>query len=130
MSQLRHNSVLSLPEKRARISKYTQVTQEQRYQIYAFMKANFLQSAIAREIGVHNSTVCRELKRNRGWKGYRPKQAHLLAIKRQENAAKFVKLTLQMVALIDDLIKQDLSPEQVSGFLERKYGFRISHETI
>ena len=112
------------------MGKYTQLTQEQRYQIYAFMKANFLPSAIAREIGVHKSTVCRELKHNRGRKGYRPKQAHLLAIERREKAAKFVKLTPQVVALIDDLIKQDFSPEQVSGFLDRTYGLRISHETI
>ena len=48
------------------MGKYTQLTQEQRYQIYAFMKANFSQAVIARKIGVHKSTVYRELKRNRG----------------------------------------------------------------
>jgi len=53
---------------------YTQLTQGKRYHIYAFMKAGFSQTAIAKEIGVHKSTVCRELGRNRGKKGYRPKQ--------------------------------------------------------
>ena len=50
---------------------YTQLTQDQRYQIYAFMKAGFSQNSIATEIGVHKSTVSRELSRNRGQKGYR-----------------------------------------------------------
>ena len=59
--------------------KYTQLTQEQRYQIYAFLKAGFLQTEIASEIGVHKSTISREIKRNRGKRGYRPKQAHLMA---------------------------------------------------
>jgi IS30 family transposase len=31
---------------------YTQLTREQRYQIYAFLKAGFSQSAIANEINV------------------------------------------------------------------------------
>ena len=47
---------------------YTQLTQEQRYQIYAFLKAGFSQSAMASEINVHKSTICRELKRNKGQK--------------------------------------------------------------
>ena len=39
------------------MSVYTQLTQEQRYQIYAFLKAGFLQSAIAKQIGVNKSTI-------------------------------------------------------------------------
>ena len=45
---------------------YTQLTQDQRYQIYAFMKAGFSQTSIAFEIGVHKSKVSRELSRNDG----------------------------------------------------------------
>jgi len=37
------------------------------------MKVGFLQTAIAKEIGVHKSTVTRELRRNRGKKDYRSK---------------------------------------------------------
>ena len=43
--------------------RYSQLTQEQRCQIYAFLKADFLLSAIAKEIGVHKSTISRELNR-------------------------------------------------------------------
>jgi IS30 family transposase len=73
---------------------YTQLTQEQRYHIYAFLKVGFSQSAIASEINVHKSTICRELKRNKGQKGYRPKQAHVKATNRRQKAVKYVKLTM------------------------------------
>jgi len=49
---------------------YAQLTQEQRYQIHGFMKAGFNQSEIAEEVGVHRSTISRELGRNRGQRGY------------------------------------------------------------
>lgn len=112
------------------MGKYTQLTQEQRYQIYAFFKAGFSQSAITSEIGVHKSTICRELKRNKGLKGYRPKQAHSKAVNRRQNAHKYVKLTPRNIALVDSMIRQDFSPEQVSGRLKRNHGMIISHETI
>ena len=112
------------------MSLYTQLTQEQRYQIYAFLKAGFSQSAIAIEINVHKSTICRELQRNRGLKGYRPKQAHLKATNRRQDAAKYVKLTPKIITLVNSLIRQDFSPDQVSGSLKRNHGVMISHETI
>ena len=112
------------------MSIYTQLTQEQRYHIYAFMKAGFLQTAIATEIGVHKSTISRELRRNRGKKGYRPKQAHVMALERRTEAHKCVKLTPQVITRINECIRQDFSPEQISGFLARMHHLRISHETI
>ncbi len=63
--------------------KYKQLTQEQRYQIYAMNKAGFKQTQIAAEIFVHRSTVSRELRRNQGERGYRPKQAHQKAQERK-----------------------------------------------
>ena len=112
------------------MGQYTQLTQEQRYQIYAFMKAHFSKTNIASEIGVHKSTVSREMKRNRGKKGYRPKQAHCMSVERRTKANKFVKLTPPVIALINECIRQDFSPEQISGFLSRMHYLRISHETI
>jgi len=112
------------------MSVYSQLTRGQRYHIYAFLKVGFSQTAIARQIGVHKSTVSRELIRNRGRKGYRPKQAHNMAKHRREQAKRFVKFTPGLIALIESLIKQDLSPEQVSGILKRRPGLSISHEAI
>lgn len=109
---------------------YTQLTQTQRYQIYAFLKAGFSQTDIALEIGVHKSTISREIRRNRGKKGYRPKQAHSIAISRKQNANKHIKLTSDIIGLIEQCIRQDFSPEQVSGFLNRMYNIQVSHESI
>ncbi|WP_027851517.1 helix-turn-helix domain-containing protein, partial [Marinospirillum insulare] len=55
---------------------YTQLTREQRYQISALLDNNLTQTEIAKTLGVHKSTISRELKRNTGKRGYRPKQAH------------------------------------------------------
>lgn len=41
---------------------YTQLTQEQRYQIYAMKRAGFSQVEMASEVGVHASTISRELR--------------------------------------------------------------------
>ena len=62
---------------------YKQLTQEQRYQIYALKKMGHNQTQIANYFGVDKSTISRELKRNQGQRGYRPKQAYGLAMSRR-----------------------------------------------
>jgi IS30 family transposase len=59
---------------------YTQLTQEERYQIYALKKAGHDQATIAVIIGRNPGTISRELRRNQGLRGYRPDQAHNLAV--------------------------------------------------
>ena len=54
---------------------YHHLTYEQRCQLYALKKRSDSISVIAEEIGVHRSTIYRELERNRGERGYRYKQA-------------------------------------------------------
>ena len=43
--------------------------------IYAMMQAGISQNKIADKLAVHRSTIWRELQRNTGLRGYRPKQA-------------------------------------------------------
>jgi len=62
---------------------YTQLTREERYQIYALKQAGHQQSEIAKMLDRHKSTISRELRRNRGLRGYRPKQAWPVAPTRQ-----------------------------------------------
>jgi len=107
---------------------YTQLTQEQRYQIYALLKMGHHRTEIAGVIGVHKSTVSRELKRNHGRRGYRPKQAHVLAVCRRKKATP--RILPETWVLIEDLLRQDWSPEQISGRLESKHNIRVSHEWI
>ena len=65
---------------------YTQLTQEQRYQISAMKKIGSSQKEIAEEIGVNKGTISREVRRNAGERGYRPKQAHEKALGRRSKA--------------------------------------------
>ena len=109
---------------------YTQLTRGKRYQIRAFLKAGFSQSEMAFYLRVHKSTISREIRRNQGHKGYRPRQAHEKAISRRYTAAKRIKMTPAMIELITYCIRQNFSPEQASGYLARKHALSISHETI
>jgi IS30 family transposase len=109
---------------------YTQLTQGKRYQIRVLLKARFSLSEMASFLHVHKSTISREIKRNSGHKGYRPRQAHEKAMTRRYAAAKRIKMTPAMIELINQHIRQDFSPEQVSGYLYRKHALHISHETI
>ncbi len=68
---------------------YSQLINEQRYQIYALLKKDHTQTDIAKIVGVHKSTISRELRRNTGERGYRPKQAHAKALQRREEKVRF-----------------------------------------
>ena len=107
---------------------YHQLTQEQRYQIYALKKTKHSLSEIAAVIGVNKSSVSRELKRNRGQRGYRPQQAQAKAVQRRAKAVP--RLTEADWVMVERLLRQEWSPEQISGRLKKEQGFRISHEWI
>ena len=109
---------------------YHQLTEPQRYQIYALKKVGQDQQTIAAVLGVSPSTVSRELRRNRSQRGYRAHQAHQQALARRRHKAKATKMTPAVVARVEALIGQDWSPEQVAGRLHREEGVRISIERI
>ena len=108
---------------------YTQLTQGQRYQIYALLKTEHSQTKIAAVIGVNKSTISRELGRNRGRRGYRPKQAHRFAQQRRRKAVQR-RISTETWALIDEKIRQDWSPEQICGWLKKNTATAVSHEWI
>jgi IS30 family transposase len=108
---------------------YQQLTREQRYQIYALKKAEHNQTEMAAIIGVHKSTIGRELSRNRGGRGYRPKQADELARKRQQSRVKS-RITSEQWHGVEKLLAQDWSPEQIAGRLKLERQPSISHERI
>jgi transposase, IS30 family len=110
---------------------YKQLTQEQRYYIFQLNKKDFTQNEIAQEIGVNKSTISRELKRNTGQRGYRPKQAQRKANERRQLASKAIKMTTDMIEFIDNkLSEHQWSPEQISGWLLEEKNIAISHERI
>ena len=65
---------------------YHQLTQAQRYQIYALRKTEHRLAEIADVVGIPKSSVSRELRRNRGQRGYRPQQAHELALRHKSKS--------------------------------------------
>lgn len=109
---------------------YKQLTEHERYQIYALKKTGMINKEIAKQLERHPSTIGRELSRNTGMKGYRPKQAHEKACERRKTAEKATKLTDEVKGWIVELIEQQLSPEQVAGYLLEHKGISLHHETI
>lgn len=107
---------------------YHQLTQEQRYQIYALKKTGHSGSEIAEVIGVHKSTVSRELRRNRGGRGYRPQQAQKRAMERRSKAV--CRIPGETWTMVEKLLRQEWSPEQISGRLKKEQKVCISHEWI
>lgn len=109
---------------------YQQLTQEQRYQLYALRKATFTFTQIAAEIGVHKSTVSREVRRNRGERGYRPRQAQALTTERKF-AASTTRIAATTWSLVESRLRDEQwSPEQISGWLRRLRQPSVSHERI
>jgi transposase, IS30 family len=91
------------------------LTQETRYHISVLRKAGKSQAEIARTVGYHPSTISRELRRNTGKRGYRPKQAQQLAEGRKRRGNQCIS-DFEW-SYISHLLEQDLSPEQVHGRL-------------
>ncbi len=108
---------------------YTQLTREQRYQIYALKKAHHSQTEMASIIGVHKSTISRELSRNGGQRGYRPTQAQELASQRKLPAHR-PRIQRATWTCIESLLSQQWSPEQVSGRLKVERQESVSHQRI
>ncbi len=108
---------------------YTQLTQEQRYQIYALKKMGHLQTQIAKCLSVNKSTISRELGRNQGQRGYRPKQAHQKALKRRAGKAQ-PRVPAETWVQVEEKLRLDWSPEQISGWLKENAHEPVSHESI
>jgi len=111
---------------------YQQLTLEERSMIYGFCKAGFSNNQIAQELGRHKSTIGREFKRNKGMKGYRPKQANEIAKERKQTANKAIKWTPKCEYIIVTLLEKNWSPEQISNRLKLKKdgNICISHQRI
>lgn len=108
---------------------YHQLTREQRYQIAALLESGHNQSEIALYLGVHKSTVSRELQRNTATRGYLPRHAHLLALARRSVKAR-CRLTTRHWTEVQRLICLDWSPQQIAERAQAEGAFRVSPEWI
>ena len=108
---------------------YKQLTQAQRYQIHALLKAACDQTEIAMIVGCHKSTISREIRRNTGLRGYRPQQAQRLANERK-HAKNQPRIADNTWLIVEQLLVLDWSWEQISLWLKAFCGIAISHEWI
>jgi IS30 family transposase len=108
---------------------YTQLTQEERYQISALLKAEHDQTEIAMILGRHKSTISREIRRNTGLRGYRPQQAQRLSDERKQVKCQ-PRITDYTWLTVEKLLRLDWSPEQISLWLKAFCGIAVSHEWI
>jgi len=108
---------------------YTQLTQEERYQISILMKEQYNQTEIARLLGRNKSTISREIRRNQGLNGYHPKQAHYIAQQRSQGKVR-PRINSKVWQQVDQLIREEWSPEQICGRLVKEQGHAPSHEWI
>ncbi len=109
---------------------YMQLTLRERYEIKALLQAGTSKRRIAELVRVHKGTIYRELGRNREPGGYDPELAQEKAEARRKGARKHIRFTEEVKERVETLLKLDLSPEQVSGYLRVREGMSISHETI
>ena len=93
---------------------------------------------MARQLGRHRSTICREIKRN-GWhdaevpqaEGYWPVSAQSLSDGRRRRRCKLLRHPALQAAVVKRL-KDGWSPEQIAGRLKLEPGreHTLCHETI
>jgi len=107
---------------------YHHLTYEERCQIYALMQSGLSQAAIARQLGVHRSTIKRELDRNTGARSYRFKRAQEKASQKRKTASCAPrKMKPDLVKLIEEKLTQEQwSPDQISGWLMKNGAAAIS----
>ena len=103
---------------------YEHLSQDERYQISALLKAGLAISHIAQILGRHRSTIGREVRRNAGLRGYRPQQAQRFAELRGRNSRNARRIDKCQWLQAKKLLRNKWSPEQIAS--QRC----MSHETI
>ena len=111
---------------------YCQITASERYTLGLLRQLRLSNSAIARILGRHRSTVGRELHRNGthhdGW--YRHELADWYARGRRSRSRRNQRFVPADWVRVQTLLQADWSPEQIAGRLRLDGTLAISHETI
>jgi transposase, IS30 family len=112
---------------------YTHLTEDERYHIDELLRQGYTQAAIGEELGRSASTISRELRRNRGQRGWRPRQAcQKVALRLSErgkkNAPKIDEAAWDYA--LDKITSEQWSPEQIAGRAKKEKKPPISHESI
>ena len=107
------------------------LTREQRYAIQALNRLKVSKRKIAEEVGVHKSTIYRELKRNASKRSYQAEKAQMYANERKERFSTNRKFTANIKKLVVEYItKEQWSPEQIVGYCKKNGVEIVSVERI
>lgn len=110
---------------------YSQLTSEQRYALKSLLKLKVKKKVIAETLGVSRSTIYRELGRNGGpHGGYDDAKAQAKANLRRQRLHLPRTYTLELRRVVHGLLLRRWSPKQISGWLLKEKGIKVSHETI
>jgi len=116
--------------------KYKRLDLTQRYQIDLMRKSGHTMQEIADKIGVHKSSVSRELRRNTPQRGkhakiYDPARAQIKTIQRKESNRRKSRFSERMKTYMREKMREDRwSPEIISVKGHEELGDFVSHETI
>ena len=98
------------------------LTFEERQFLYRLKKKGKSNPEIAELMGRHRSTIHRELNRNAGQRGYRPKQAQRLADERGQASHRPHKMDDPAVyQYVQSGLEKRWSPEQIAGRVPRDF---------
>ena len=109
---------------------YRRVTGEDRLRLKDGLDAGLSNTEIADKLGFHKSTIGREISRNKGSRGYRPKQAHQKALAREEPKHGPYRMTPVIMMRIIERLEVKWSPEQIYNRLKMEGEDIVSPETI
>lgn len=112
------------------MSGYRRVTQEDRVRIKDALDAGLTITGTADKLGFDKSTISREIRRNRGRRGYRPKQAQKMSDSRQTHRSQPRKWTPELAKKVSRLLKKKWSPEQIAERLKLEEHESVSRERI
>ena len=110
---------------------HRQITSEERYTISTLRKQGYSPARIAGYLGRHRSSIYREVKRNRCNDGhYRYSKASSRTRNRRSVSRRNQPFAALDYEIVEGLLAEKWSPEQISGYLRRYNVFSISYETI
>jgi len=123
---------LLIGERMDAMSKYSQLSQEERYILTSLKRSGRSLRQIAREMNRSLSTIIRELRRNLTHHdgGYRAEVAHSYAVARRRRVRRGSHYTEAEWDLVISLLEKKFSPDQISHVLKQSCLLSISHETI
>jgi IS30 family transposase len=111
---------------------YRQLNLVERNTLATLRRLGFSLAEIGRELGRHRSTLWRELQRNATPHDgrYRVSRAQERAVARRRRSRRNSQFEGHDWERVEGLLREEWSPEQVSGYLARRKELTISHETI